>query len=166
MAFSAITSGAITAGQPTTQELFTKIKDNFDNHESRLLDVESAVNSFLPIEFSVYGPYTLNSAPSTGVLYERLSFNFTALAARILIHTAGPSGTLEVDIKLSRSGGAFATIFSTKPSVVYTAGDLALSTNAVLSTTSFLAGDILRLDITSNQGVGAEGFTAYLEYER
>lgn len=165
MAYSAITSTEILAGKPNKQELWTKVKDNFIDHESRIIDLEAAINSFLPIEFSVYGPYSQRTAPQTYVLIYRTSFNFTALAARLLVQTAGSAGTLEVDLQMKRGAGAFATIFSTKPSVVYTAGDLALSTNGVLSTTSFLAGDIIRMDITSNQTAG-EGFELYLEYER
>lgn len=166
MAFTSLNSSDISSGKPNKQELWTQVKDNFDDHESRIVDVEAAVISFLPIEFNVFGPYTVNAAPQTSVMFERLAFNLTALACRLMVQTAGPSGTLEIDIQMKRGAGSFATIFSTKPSVAYSAGDLAISTNGVLSTTSFLAGDILRLDITSNQGTGAQGFNVYLEYER
>lgn len=166
MAFTAFNSTEIEAGKPNKQELWTKTKDNFDSHEDRILTLEASIASFVPLTFEVFGPYTVNAAPQTGVMYERISFNMTALACRIMVQTAGPSGTLEVDIKYKRGAGAFTTIFSTKPSVSYSAGDLGLSTNGVLSVTDFLAGDIFRLDITSNQGSGAEGFIVYLEYER
>jgi hypothetical protein len=165
MAFDALNSTEIQAGKPNKQELWTKNKGNFDDHESRIVGLEATVASFMPIEFSVYGPYSMNAAPQTSVLIYRTSFNFTALAGRLMIQHAGSAGSTEVDIQYKRGAGAWTSIFSTLPSVVYTAGDYAISTNAVLSFTDFLAGDLIRLDITAIQ-TGGSGFEFFLEYER
>lgn len=165
MAFTAINSLEIETGEPVKKELFTKVKDDLDDHESRMTVVESAITAFLPIEFGVWGIYPAAGANQTNVLVERITFNMTLLGARLLIKTAGTAGTTDVDIQLKRGAGAFGTIFSTRPSVLYSAGDYALSTNAVFSTTDLLAGDILRLDIVTSQ-TAADTFILYLEYQK
>jgi hypothetical protein len=166
MSFTAITTGEIASGEPTSMTTQTKIKDNFDNHESRLQSLESANTGDPPIILRVNGNYSeagaLNSVLKTTT---NLSLNITGV--RILIDQAGSAGTTQIDLKRSRAGGAYTTIFTTKPSVSYTAGNDALSTNAVLdaSMQSFIAGDILRLDITGVQ-TGALSFLVRIDFNR
>lgn len=164
MAYTAITTAEITAGEPTTQDLFTKIKDDFDNHETRITNVELAVSSYRPLEYEVNGGYWGLTVPYTGLLYDRINFNMTLLAARLIIYQAGTSGTTEVDVEYKRGAGAWTTIFTTTPSVAYSAGDLAISTNAILAVTSLEAGDLLRVNLDTVQQV-AFGFKLQLEYE-
>lgn len=166
MAFSAITSGEITSGKPVAATTQTKIKDNFDDHEARIESLESSISNFLPIILSVNGYYFV----ATNVLKTTANSSLTITGGRILINTAGSSGTTQVDILRSRasvSGGAYLSIFSTKPSVASSAGNDALSSNGVLDLTKvdIIAGDILRLDITSAQ-VNAVGFEVRLDYTR
>lgn len=165
MSYSAVTSAEVAAGEPTKQELFTKIKDNFSDHETRLTVVEAATAAFLPIEFNLTGRYADFGSTQTGVLYYRVPFNMTLTGARLLIWTAGSAGTTEMDVLYKRGVGAYTTIFTTKPSVAYGSGDNALSTNAVISVTSLLAADLLRLDISAVQTAGT-GATLFLEYEK
>lgn len=40
MAFTALTSGQIASGEPVTTDLWTKTKDNFDDHQTRIGDLE------------------------------------------------------------------------------------------------------------------------------
>jgi hypothetical protein len=163
MAFIEITSAEITAGEPTSQALFQKIKDNDDDINSRMGVVELAINTFAPIRFSVTNYSALT--PATEVDIERVHFDMTLLGARLLVVDAGTSGTLEIDIEYKRGGGSWSTIFSTKPSVVYSLGNYALSTNAVFSVTDLLSGDLLRLNINTPQ-VNNRQFILLLEYER
>lgn len=165
MAYTAINSSEIATGEPVKAEVQTKIKDNFDDHESRIGTLESAINSFRPLEFVVKGMYSKFGSGQTDVLFDRINFNLTLLAARLVIDKAGTAGTTEVDVYYKRGVGAWTSIFSTKPSVAFGAGDKGISTNAVLSTTALQAGDLLRMDITSTQTLG-NGFTLFLEYER
>jgi len=169
MAFVALTTAEVTTGQPTKAEVGLKIKNNFDDHESRLTSAETAINTYRPIEFTVSGGYWV-FVPKDGVLVERLNFDINVLSGRILVIDAGTAGTLEVDVEYSDDNGAsWSSIFSTLPSVVYTAGNYALSTNGVLSTqisTNGLdTGDLLRLNIDTAQ-TGNELFKVILEIEK
>ncbi len=163
MSFITITLAQIAAGEPTAQELFTKTKDNFDDHESRLNVVESAINTFPPIRFGVTN-YIAN-LPATQVDIERIPYAITVLSGRILVFDAGSSGTLSIDLEYKRNSDPWTTIFSTLPSVAYTAGDYAMSTDGVISVPSLLLGDLVRLNINSGQA-GNKAFAVLLDYER
>ncbi len=163
MVYADITSGQIAAGEANKQELWTKVKDNFINHEARLVSVEGGVTTaFLDWDWNVsgnYGPYGVR----TQVLLQRLNLNVTVSAGRLFIHTAGSAGTSEIDFQFKRGGGAWTSLFSTKPSVAYTAGDYAVSSNGVLnpSYVDLLSGDLVRMNITAVQTNGT-GFSGLL----
>jgi hypothetical protein len=109
------------------------------------------------LNYAVSGPYYQQALPKTGMSYQRLDFPVTLTSVYLFVVNAGSSGTLEVDVQYKRGGGAFTSIFGTKPSVAFGAGDYAVSSNAVLTTTALLTNDILRLDITGAQ-IGNTGF--------
>lgn len=162
MPFTTINSTEIDVGQPTKQELFTKIKDNFDDHEDRIGDIEAATLTTTPIQFIVKGLYWQFGA-ANGVAYIRAAYNLTLTGGRIFVVDAGSSGTVEIDVQKKSGGGAFASVFSTRPTVAFGAGDYAVSSNGVIGTASVLAGDILRLDIVGVQ-TGNEEFHVYLPH--
>jgi hypothetical protein len=166
MPYQELTAGEVAAAEPVSSELTTKIRDNFIDHESRLQVVEAANSVFPPIIFRVNGPYGLYGALD-GILKTTTNFSFTITGVRILVDQAGTAGTVEVDIKRKRGGGAYETIFSTRPSVGFAAGDDALSSNAILdgSKTDIEAADILRLDQTSVQ-TGGIGYLVRIDYNR
>lgn len=162
MAFTAITTAQIASGEPTSQDLFQKIKDNFDDLDSRTTVVETANNIFRPIQFDVVGPYGAEIVVD-GLMYDLLRFDITVLNVILFIHDAGASGTTTVDIEYKRGVGAFTSILSSPVSATSANGDYYIAT-ATLGTTSLLTGDILRLNVDSVQ-VGATGFTVMLEFE-
>lgn len=162
MAFTAITTAEITTGEPVAFDLWTKVKDDLDDHESRLAGAENTIIKPFPYVFEVKGPYYLGGTVSA-VAYIRMQNAITLSAAQIFVPTAGTSGTLEIDIQYKRGVSAFATIFTTRPSVAFGAGNFAVSSNGVLSVTDIEAGDILRLDIVSVQQAHEE-FHVYLPY--
>ncbi len=162
MSFDAFTSGEIAAGQPVKQELWTKSKDNFDDLVARIVSLESSGLTAFPIEFSLLGEHAYIGA-GTGYGYLRIAYNLTLTSAKIYVPIAGTSGTLELDVQKKTGGGAFASIFATKPSVLYSAGDHAVSSNAVLGTTALLTGDLLRLDMTQVM-TGCKESHLYLTY--
>lgn len=162
MAYDAILTTEIEAGDPVTQDLFEKVRGNDASHETRISSLEAAIQSYPAIQFKVRGASSLY-VPVTGVEYLRLFSNITLTSGRVFIFVAGSAGTAEVDIKYKRGAAAFASIFSVTPSVAFGAGDYALSSNGVLSVTSLLAGDILRLDVTTAQ-TDCEEFDVYLTY--
>lgn len=162
MAYSAIDSTIIETGDPVTQELWEQVRANFADHETRIQAVEVAVQTFVPFEFRVRGEASLYLP--TGAEYKRIFQNITLTGARLLVPAAGVSGTWELDIQYKRGGAAFASIFSTRPSVAFGAGDYAVSSNAVLSVTDLQVGDILRLDIVGAQSDSEEA-VLYLQWE-
>lgn len=162
MPFTTISSSAIEAGDPVTQDLWSTVKDDLDNHETRILANESALQKFRPIELEIYGVYAA-VVPITGAKYTRINFNTTLTAAVIFIPIAGSAGTTQVDVLYKRGAGAYTSIFSTKPSVAFGAGDNAISSNAVLSTTALLSGDFLRFDVLTAQ-TGQDYFSFQLDF--
>lgn len=167
MAFTTIPTSIIESGDPVKQELWdTYVKDNLDDHESRITGLEGGSNVvYGPHFWNVTGPY-FAAVPLVNCGMIRLNFSLTVLAGRLLIKTAGSSGSTEIDILYKRGVSAFTSIFSTKPSVTSASGDYAISTNGILTVTSLLAGDILRMDITTTQGGTPEGLVGILEYEK
>lgn len=150
MAFTALDSADLAAGKPVKQELTTLIKTNFDDHESRLSAVESGTGlTAQPFVFALLGAHWLPGAAQTAVAVIRAPYALTLTDVKLFIGQVGSAGTLQIDIQKKSGGGAYATVFSTKPSSVYTDGALYTSTNAVLSVTSVANGDFLRLDLTT-----------------
>lgn len=167
MAFTSLTSGEILTGQPTSNTTATKIKDNFDNHEARLISVEGGGNvTYPPLIMRVNGHYDTLGA-TIGILKTVTNFALTITGIRIYIDEAGSSGSTEIDLKFSRAGGAYTSVLNTKPSVVFSAGNDAVSTNAILNSSyvDLEAGDILRLDTTSVQ-TGGRGFYVRIDYNK
>lgn len=168
MAYTAITSAEIATGEPVSATTQNKIKDNLSDHETRLLSLEGgATTTYPPLILRVGGPYGLGGA-SNGVLITTTNFPIQITGVRLLIQTAGSSGTTEIDLQRSAAGGAsFTSMLVTKPSVSYSSGNYALSSNGVVdpANDTLAAGDILRLDLTSVQ-TGARSFVVRIDYNR
>lgn len=163
MAYIAITSPEIAAGEPTAQPLFQKVRENLADHESRIAALAASMLNPQPITFTVKGSY-FATVPITGAGYERVWTNLTLTAGWLWVPSAGNSGTLTVDVKYKRAAGPWTSIFSAKPSAAFGAGSLHLATNGVLATTALLTGDLLRLDVESAQIANNE-FHVLLPFE-
>lgn len=165
MSYISIGSSEIESGKPVTSTTMGKVKDDLDDHESRLQIIESGVGtSYPPLTFSIKGSYSINGAV-TNILKTTTNFSIQITGIRLIIDQAGSSGTTEVDVKFSRSGGAYTSLLITKPSVGYASGNDAISTNGVVDPTysTLIAGDIIRLDSTSVQSDG-RGFIVRIDY--
>lgn len=153
MAFSAISSAVIAVGSAIKKELWDKVKNNFDDLNSRLNVIESTSSKIPIIKF-----YALNASDfstAMGLYYWESNDNFTITSAYVQIFEKGSlTGTFEVDIKKSTTdlnGTSFTTIFTTKPSIAFASvADYAKSTNQVFDPTkiSIVSGNYLRFDIT------------------
>ena len=165
MSFTAITEAEIDVSEPVKNATLDKIRLNLDDHESRILVVEGASSIFIPIIMRVGGNYSSITTPLLGVLKTTLNFDINITGVRILIDEAGSAGSTEIDLKYSRAAAAYVSIFSTKPTISYTAGSDALSTSGTLDGTQgqLEAGDVLRLDITSKQTDGV-GFLVRIDW--
>lgn len=162
MSFSTIQSAIIAAGQAVKQELFTFIKDNLDDHETRITTTEAAIGRLPPIAFDVVGTLSSSFAMDEVLIY-RVESDLRVTAARLLVKQRGSSGSVQVDIEYKRGVGSWTSILSSVISASYTAGDYSVTTGT-LAVQDFLAGDLFRLNVDSVQ-VGMEDFAVYLENE-
>jgi len=163
MSYVPITSAETESGKPVTQELFGKVRDDIADHESRILTLEGSLQQFQPMKWLLRGAFSLG-VPLFGVEYLRLFSNVNLTGAVLLVPLAGSARLWDVDVQLKRGVGAFSSIFSTRPSVDFSAGDYSISTNAVLTTIALLSGDILRIDVQDGQ-TDSEECTLYLPFE-
>jgi hypothetical protein len=151
--FSSISSLAIQVGSAIKKELWDKVKNNFDDHESRLNSVETVQKKIPVMKFDFRNATSLSTA--TGVYYWESDDDFTITDAFLRIYEGGSlTGTLQIDIKKSTTdlnGTSFFTIFTTRPSInLATDPDYSASTNQVFDPgqINVAKGDFLRLDIT------------------
>lgn len=163
MAYSAITTSEIATGQPVANTTQTKIKDNFADHETRILALEGGSSvAYPPIIMGVQGYYG-DQGPADS--WEKFIPNFalTITGIRLYIDQAGTAGSTEIDVQVKRSG-SYSSCFTTRPSVAFGAGNDAVSTNQVLDPTkvSVQAGEIIRLDTTAVQ---TNGHTFYVRID-
>lgn len=93
---------------------------------------------------------------STRRMVYKASSLMTLNTAKITQTIAGTSGTLEIDILKGSSLGSLTTVFSTKPSVVYSAGNYTTSSNAVISDAAVAVNDWIVLEIVSMQDTRSE----------
>lgn len=167
MAFLAIDPALVEPGDPVTAELMDLVRTNFDDHESRITATEAAFANTIPLTFEVWGKYSAVAAPNLDVASLVIPFDLTIVGCLIYNRQAGTSGTLEIDLRSGTAGGAFTTVFTTRPSLAFGTGDEAISSNAIIDATNAdaLAGQILKLDITSVQeGPDLNGFLVVIQY--
>jgi len=153
MAFVTLDSNNLEVGDPVTTDILTQIKSNSDDHETRVALLEGGASKVQIVNELVLnaGQY-VSTTTFQGLVYWKADRAFTLTQAKVAIFTSGSSGTLEIDmLKSSTIGGVYTTVFSTKPSLAFGAGNNIESSNAVFSTTAISQGDYLRIDITSFQ---------------
>jgi hypothetical protein len=159
MAFSSISSLAIAVGSAIKRELWLKVKDNFDDLDSRVNSLETSTSKVPVMKFDVRNAVSFSTL--TGMYYWEADDNFTITSGFVRIFEKGSlTGTLEIDIKKSTTdldGPSFSSIFTTKPSINFaTAANYDASTNQVFDPTkiNISQGDFLRLDITQTPSNG------------
>jgi hypothetical protein len=167
MAFTSIPASAIEVGRAIKKSLFTTIKNNFDDHETRLNLVEAGVEGVQPIIFTVKGNYDLmTTAEKANVAKTSVSSDITITDVVLYIDEAGDAGTTEIDILTNTlSGPTYTTIFTTKPTVGFATGDDGTSVDQVLdgSNVNVDAGDIIKLAITGSQNL-PNSFMVRIDY--
>ena len=170
MAFNTISSSLIAVGKAITASLFTTVKDNFDDLDTRMTGLEGAAGKIIIYDEIVVNAATLASGGTiTGLDIWRSPSTFNLTDAKVYIFTKGSlTGNIEIDVRISSSPDFTANVsaFTTKPKVVYsTASDYEVSANTVFDNTNKVisAGDYIRLDISELPGGGTIGkFGVYL----
>lgn len=152
MPFQVINASEIEVGDPVTAQLLGKVKNSFDDHETRIGNVEAASGTVVVFDEVVYNASEFTTL--TGLLIFRASFDFTLTEAKLAIFEKGSyTGFLEVDIQKGASLDPmdFATVFTAKPVINYsTISDYGegVSGSYDVAEKDILAGEYLRLDIT------------------
>jgi hypothetical protein len=119
MAYNPVSGTEIETGKPVTNTTLTKVKDNFEDHEDRIEDLEggSAVD-YPPIELFIGGYYGDQGAATGWVKYVP-NFDMTITGVRLYIDVAGSAGTTEIDLQVKSGVNPYASIFTTLPSVAF-----------------------------------------------
>lgn len=151
MAFSSLSSTLIQVGRAIKAEIFSTLKSNQDDLNTRVSGLESGA-----AKVEVFNQIILPGglfASATGIFYYVANIDFDLVEAKLSIGEVGSgAGTIEVNLLKGTSldSATYSTVFSTRPSIdLGTANDYDSSTNAVFSSTSVSQGDFLRIDITS-----------------
>ena len=153
MAFNPIANILIQVGKPIIKTLWDFVQGNFDDHETRVSNLEQGASKV--VVFNELVTLRQTALGLTNLDDYRAGANFTLLEAKVGIYTKGiASGTLEFDILKSpdkdRTNGV--SVFTTKPSLVMAASNsFDDSINAVfdINEQDVLNGEYLILDITS-----------------
>jgi len=162
MSFITIPSGWLTVGQAVKQRLFTRIKDNLDDLDSRIT-VLSSSSRYIPIINEDIKIQSNASGLLTGIIFIEIiqSCSITEASIQLFAKGMATSGTLSIDIKKNTTTNptGFTSIFTTAPSLNLATGyDYQRQLGVINTSVSTLsAGDILRVDIT-NLPAGLESF--------
>ena len=164
MAYSSVDATRIVAGKPVRADDILGLRNNQEDLNTRVTAVEGVIVKVQVFNETIHNLEFNGGSTITGFAYWRAPSAFTLTSATITQVTAGSAGTMEIDIQKGSSVSSMSTVFSTKPSLAYTAGNAATSSNAVFSSASVSANDFLRLDLTSIQtGIGTLIITIYGE---
>lgn len=153
MSYTSITNSEIAVGAALKKELFQKVKDNFTDHEDRIsaLSLGSA-----PVEVFNLDVINASSAVSmTGLLHHEVLVPFTITTVKLQIFEKGSivSGVVEIDVKKNTTPNdtGMVSILNVKPKINFALNVDYDSSLGVLNGAqqNVVAGDILRLDITS-----------------
>lgn len=168
MPFTSISSGEVAPGAPLTSNLGNKIKENFDDLHGRVTTLENAgAGQLPPIVFSLQGNYSGLTVPRLEMGVYPVNANIKILGVFLIVHTAGSSGSTEINVRKKSGSNPPVSLFNTRPSVASSAGNFAVSTNGVLnlSHTNLNAGDLLIFDLTAKQGGSPVSFTVRVDWE-
>jgi hypothetical protein len=143
----------IKVGKAIKKELWKKLKDNFDNHEQRILTLSVGAAPVVAWDNTVVNASSATSL--TGLDYFEAVSSFTITTVKLQIFETGitTSGILSFDVKKNNSLDpiGFQSVLTTQPSINFSsASDYDFSEGILDSSNQFVnAGDFLRLDITS-----------------
>ena len=108
MAFISIPSSLIQVGKAVKKELFDKIKDNFDDHETRINGIELGANKVEVFNFEVIGfinNYTAAELVQIGTHRATSDFTLTEAKLTLMNGSSGASsttsGVLSIDLQIS-----------------------------------------------------------------
>ena len=155
MAFSSIDSTQIEVSKATKKELFDKIKNNFDDHETRIVAVEGASAKIDVFSGNVFNATAASTLTYLAVIKASNSFSLSEAKLQVYdIASSGLTGTIEIDILLGPTldYSDATTVFTTKPSIAMSGvSDYDVSTNTVFdaSNQDVSVGDYLFINVAA-----------------
>lgn len=163
MSFITIPSSWLNVGEAIKKKIFTRIKDNLDDHETRLNAVEQGVNKVTIFNFEVIGYISNYSASElTGIGTYRSPQNMVITEVKIVLLNSSSTptisssaGSLQIDLEKSIDGGiTWNSILVQRPTI----GDGQYLSGEESSLVSFNTGgelvmqsDLIRINITSKK---------------
>ena len=163
MAFLTIPDSWLTVGEAIKKRLFVRIKDDLDDHETRLNAVEQGFNKVSIFNFETMGFISNYSAADlVGISTYRAPQDLIITEVKIVIlnssHTSTTSssaGTLSIDLQRSTDGGAtWTSVLVARPSI----GDGSYLAGAESALVSFNTGgeillqdQLIRVSVTSKK---------------
>jgi len=153
MAFVTINSTNIEVGKPLKKELFDLIKDNFDDHEARILTLGSGSGKISLINTDIRIGSTDDQFLTGAFHYEVIQdCIITEGAIQLFERSPATTGNLIVDVKknTTTNPSGFNSVFTSAPTInVATAADYDRATGTINpSVQALTVGDIIRVDIT------------------
>ena len=153
MAYNPLTDSEISVGKAIKQELFQKIKDSLESHESRITALSTGGGKIEVFNADVrVGSY---GNTITGIIYHEVLQDINLVECAIQIFEKGgiSTGVLSIDVKRNSTPNdiGMTSVFTSAPSVDFsTASDYHRSTGTFnVSLQNVTKGTILRLDVTS-----------------
>lgn len=175
MPYVPIDSNDIEIGKPTKKSIFKTIKDNLDDHESRIDSVQAGASKVEIFNFEVFGyinDYTISELTSIGITESTINYSVTAMTVSLQNNPqflqSTSTGALEIDLEKSIDNGiTWTSIMTTIPSIPNGINSTGYkSTNGVINTliSSVNQGDLLRVSVKSmKENQGSFNITVYGE---
>lgn len=161
MAFVTIPSTWTQVGKALKKELFDYIKNNFDDHETRINSIEQGINKVEVFNGEVIGyisNYSVSELVGIGTYRASQSFNIDEAKIIILNSSSSPTissneGILEVDVEKSQDNGVtWDSIFTVRPKVDNGISATGSESGAVtFSDNAIAVDDLIRLNVTSKK---------------
>jgi hypothetical protein len=159
MAFTSLSNTLIQVGKAVKKEIFQVVKDNFDDHETRLNSVEfqQAANFIFNGDISLFGFDSNN--PDVYYYKAPTNFSLSDVEGQLFTKQSIVTGALSVDIQksINTNDVNFSSCLTSDLSFNFATDPNYTSKQATIdgSNSTFITDDVLRIVITSIP----EGFT-------
>ena len=162
MAFTVIPTEWLEVGKAIKKRLFTRIKDNLDDHETRIDGLESGANKVEIFNFEVMGfinDYAASELIQIGTYRAANDTTITEVKLILMNGSSSPAstadGALSIDLQKSSDNGAtWNTILSGQPVIedgVSASGSESGLVTFILGGEDILVDDIIRVNVTSKK---------------
>lgn len=162
MAYTTIPSGWIEIGKAIKKQLLTLVKDNLDDHETRLNGLEAGANKVEMFNFEVMGfinDYLASELVQIGTYRAPNDVTITEVKLILMNGSSSPTSTaagfLSIDLQVSSDSGAtWNTILAAQPIIE----DGINATGSESGLVTFIVGgedistdDLIRVNVTSKK---------------